>query len=66
MSSQGATTPPTVDPTILPELKEHVRRNRSESDPFRLEIEAISTTENRTALVERIPTLVRLCRRAGP
>jgi hypothetical protein len=63
MTPQAATAP-TVDPTALAQLKELTRRDWPESHPFRLEVEAILATDSKTAVAERLPTLIRLSRRA--
>ncbi|MGD0250110.1 MAG: hypothetical protein ABSB97_04395 [Thermoplasmata archaeon] len=64
MSPQTAYALPTVDPTALSRLKELARRDWPESHPFRLEVEAISPSDSRVTILERLPTLVRLSRRA--
>ena len=54
---------PTVDPIALAQLKK-LAGERPEGDPFRLEVEALSPTDSRAAILERVPTLIRLSRRA--
>ncbi len=64
MTSQEATAPPTVEPTASAQLKELARRSWPESHPFRLEVEATSATDTKIAVAQRVPTLIRLSRRA--
>jgi len=62
MTPQPANAP-TVDPTALAQLKK-LAGERPDGDSFRAEVEAISPTDSRAAILERVPTLIRLCRRA--
>jgi len=55
-----------VEPTALASLKAWTRQNYPDSHPFRTEVEAISPADTKAAVRERLPTLLRLARRARP
>ncbi len=54
----------TVDLAVLAQYKECARQGWPEGHPFRSEVEAISATDRPDVLLERLPTLIRLSRRA--
>jgi hypothetical protein len=62
MKPQAANAP-TVEPNALGLLKAKVA-DLPDGNAFRLEVEAISPTDTKAAILERMATLIRLSRRA--